>query len=240
MQKGTKRGKKWVKTGQKEPKMGQILGPKCAFKNRRRDTGQPYSSLAQCHFKEKGLPASHVPQHNVLPEQPFLWKRFKDIILDLGFLHLLLFLCASILLIIIVLWHCCATPLLVFTFVCCYYCCCANVHLLIIIVIVVMVHLLQLWKLILDCIDCCILFLKEQLTSSSVTGGPKMVEREADELYLYLCLCMWHKHVCFCVFVDLREKLKSRLEGFEAQPRIILGSGKMIGEHQLLPSANWL
>ena len=101
-------------------------------------------------------------------------------------------------------------------------------------------HLLQLWKLILDCIDCCILFLKEQLTSSSVTGGRKMVERGADELYLYLCICMWHKHMCICVFVDLREKLKSRLEGFEAQPRIILGSGKMIGEHQLLPSANWL
>ena len=99
-------------------------------------------------------------------------------------------------------------------------------------------HLLQLWKLILDCIDCCILFLKEQLTSSSVTGGRKMVEREADKLYLYLCLYMWHKHMCICVFVDLREKLKSRLEGFEAQPRIILGSGKMIGEHQLLPSAN--
>ena len=59
-----------------------------------------------------------------------------------------------------------------------------------------------------------------------------MVEREADKLYLYVC------DTNICVFVDLREKLKSRLEGFEAQPRIILGSGKMIGEHQLLPSAN--
>ena len=104
--KRVKKGPKWVK----------YWDQNAHAKNRRMDTGQPYSPLTQCHFKEKGLPASHVPQHNVLPEQPFLWKRFKDIILDFGFLHLLLFLCASFLLIIIVLWHCCATPLIGFYF----------------------------------------------------------------------------------------------------------------------------
>ena len=71
-------------------------------------------------------------------------------------------------------------------------------HLLIIIVIiVVMMHLLQLWKLILDCIDCCILFLKEQLTSSSVTGGRErswqtvfvFVYMYVTQTYVYLCIC---------------------------------------------------